>query len=58
MTGHSIGDIAWRLYDTYGFPVDLTSLMAEERKLQVDMEGYEKSKLHAQVQFHVVVFLP
>ncbi len=35
------GDLAWRLYDTYGFPVDLTQLMAEERGLSVDMEGYE-----------------
>lgn len=29
------GDIAWRLYDTYGFPVDLTELMSEERGLKV-----------------------
>ena len=36
------GDIAWRLYDTYGFPHDLTQLMAEERKLAVDMEAYEQ----------------
>ena len=43
------GDVAWRLYDTYGFPVDLTCLMAEERKLSVDMEGYETAKLRAQV---------
>ena len=41
--------MAWRLYDTYGFPVDLTQLMAEERNLSVDMETYEKSKLKAQV---------
>ena len=43
------GDVAWRLYDTYGFPVDLTQLMAEERNLSVDLEAYEKSKLKAQV---------
>lgn len=35
------GDIAWRLYDTYGFPHDLTQLMAEERRLTVDMEAFE-----------------
>ncbi|XP_019864269.1 PREDICTED: alanine--tRNA ligase, cytoplasmic-like [Amphimedon queenslandica] len=42
------GDVAWRLYDTYGFPVDLTQLMAEERQVTVDMEGYEKAKAMAQ----------
>ena len=43
------GDIAWRLYDTYGFPVDLTQLMAEEKGLEVDMDGYEKAKAAAQL---------
>ena len=43
------GDVAWRLYDTYGFPVDLTQLMAEERDLSVDMKGYEESRVKAQV---------
>ncbi|PFX26004.1 Alanine--tRNA ligase, cytoplasmic [Stylophora pistillata] len=42
------GDVAWRLYDTYGFPVDLTQLMAEERGLTVDMNVYEESKNKAQ----------
>uniref|UniRef100_A0A915EI58 Alanine--tRNA ligase n=1 Tax=Ditylenchus dipsaci TaxID=166011 RepID=A0A915EI58_9BILA len=41
------GDIAWRLYDTYGFPVDLTQLMAEEKGLSVDMEQYEECKRKA-----------
>uniref|UniRef100_A0A0N5A510 Alanine--tRNA ligase n=1 Tax=Parastrongyloides trichosuri TaxID=131310 RepID=A0A0N5A510_PARTI len=41
------GDVAWRLYDTYGFPIDLTQLMAEEYKLEVDMEQYEASKKKA-----------
>ncbi|KAK2014864.1 tRNA synthetase class II [Colletotrichum eremochloae] len=30
------GAEVWRLYDTFGFPVDLTKLMAEERKLEID----------------------
>jgi alanyl-tRNA synthetase len=30
------GDQVWRLYDTYGFPVDLTKLMAEEAGLEID----------------------
>ena len=46
-----VGDVAWRLYDTYGFPFDLTQLMAEERQVSVDMEGYEKAKAMAQVQY-------
>ncbi|KKA26224.1 hypothetical protein TD95_000035, partial [Thielaviopsis punctulata] len=30
------GEVVWRLYDTYGFPLDLTKLMAEERNLDID----------------------
>jgi len=41
------GDIAWRLYDTYGFPIDLTQLMSEERGMTVDLEAYEKAKAAA-----------
>jgi len=41
------GDVAWKLYDTFGFPVDLTQLMAEEKGLQVDFEKYETSKKEA-----------
>jgi alanyl-tRNA synthetase len=41
------GDIAWRLYDTYGFPVDLTQLMAEERGMIVDLKAYEEAKAAA-----------
>lgn len=43
------GDIAWKLYDTYGFPIDLTRLMVEEHGLCVDMEGFEKAKAQAQL---------
>lgn len=43
------GDVAWRLYDTYGFPIDLTQLMVEEKGLAVDMECYEKAKQAAQL---------
>ncbi|HEY9036630.1 MAG TPA: alanine--tRNA ligase [Pseudomonadales bacterium] len=35
------GETAFRLYDTYGFPVDLTADVARERGLTVDMAGFE-----------------
>ncbi|XP_011170505.1 alanine--tRNA ligase, cytoplasmic isoform X2 [Solenopsis invicta] len=43
------GDVAWRLYDTYGFPIDLTQLMTEEKGLKIDMTGYEEAKKQAQL---------
>ena len=36
------GDVAFKLYDTYGFPVDLTADIARERGLTVDMAGFER----------------
>lgn len=35
------GDVVFRLYDTYGFPVDLTNDIARERDLTLDMDGYD-----------------
>jgi len=37
------GEVAFDLYATYGFPVDLTQIMAGEAGLDVDMAGYEKA---------------
>ena len=36
------GDFAFELFDTFGFPIDLTKLMAEEKGWTVDMEGFKK----------------
>jgi alanyl-tRNA synthetase len=33
---------AFKLHDTFGFPIDLTRIMAEERGMTVDLEGYDK----------------
>lgn len=42
MRGNRIpGEVIFALYDTYGFPVDLTNDIARERNLELDLEGYE-----------------
>lgn len=37
------GETIFRLYDTFGFPVDLTADIARERKLTLDMKGFEQA---------------
>lgn len=41
------GADVWRLYDTFGFPVDLTQLMAEERGLTIDDGEFTEARLKA-----------
>ena len=36
------GDVVFKLYDTYGFPVDLTADIARERELSIDEDGFER----------------
>ncbi|BCG26060.1 alanine--tRNA ligase [Pseudomonas tohonis] len=36
------GDVVFKLYDTYGFPADLTADIARERELTIDEEGFER----------------
>ena len=36
------GDLAFKLYDTYGFPIEFTAELALERGVQVDMNGFKK----------------
>ncbi|MCA1798767.1 MAG: alanine--tRNA ligase [Xanthomonadaceae bacterium] len=44
MKGNEIpGDTVFKLYDTYGFPVDLTADIARERELSVDQQGFERA---------------
>jgi len=47
-SGVIAGIEAFMLYDTFGFPIDLTVLMAEERGMKVDMEGYEAQRAKAE----------
>ena len=45
MTEHSevlAGEDAFKLHDTYGFPIDLTQLMAREKGLRVDVAGFDE----------------
>jgi len=53
------GEVAFKLYDTYGFPLDLTADIAREHGLQVDMSGFNQCMQHQREQsqsasqFHV-----
>ncbi len=37
------GEFAFKLYDTYGFPIDLTADIARERNLKIDHQGFDKA---------------
>jgi len=44
------GQTLFTLYDTYGFPVDLTADICRERNVQVDLEGFEAAMSHQREQ--------
>lgn len=58
------GKEVFQLYDTYGFPVDLTRLLAEEQQLELDMNGFDlemqkqksRAKEARQVHFEIKDF--
>ncbi len=37
------GEMAFELYDTFGFPIDLTELIAREKDIQIDLDGFQKA---------------
>lgn len=37
------GDVAFKLYDTFGFPLDVTQMIADERGFEVDVKGFENA---------------
>jgi len=41
--GRLAGDVVFKLYDTFGFPLDLTRLIADERSVELDEEGYHQA---------------
>lgn len=53
------GAVAFKLYDTYGFPIDLTADIARERDIKIDLKGFEakmleqKQRARSQSQFGV-----
>ena len=48
------GDVAFFLYGTLGFPIDLTQIMAEENGLTVDMDGFNKALEQARLEAKAV----
>ena len=44
------GDDVFKLYDTFGFPVDLTEILASEKNMTIDMAGFEKAMQHQKKQ--------
>jgi alanyl-tRNA synthetase len=52
-SGVFAGDVAFRLYDTYGFPVDLTADLCRERGVALDQEGFQEEMEKQRAQSRV-----
>jgi alanyl-tRNA synthetase len=48
------GDAAFKLYDTYGFPLDLTEVICQEKGVLVDVEGYNRALEEARARSEFV----
>lgn len=49
-TNHIDKDMAFKLYDTYGFPIELTVELAKEKNMKVDIQGFQdKFKAHQEL---------
>ncbi len=48
------GDFVFKLYDTFGFPSDLTQLMAQEQGLKIDLQGFENNLNQAKAKSKAV----
>lgn len=44
------GDVAFKLYDTFGFPLDLTEVILREKKLELDTKGFEEAMAKQKAQ--------
>ena len=52
------GKTAFRLFDTFGFPIEITTELASEKGFTVDVKGYEDAyKLHQEKSHQCAIFL-
>ena len=47
------GDLAFKLYDTYGFPLDLTQDILKNKKISVDVSGFDKAMNERKAEYKI-----